>query len=116
MIDGKSFTRLELAVADGSVSVDFYTGVLGGHENSRECLLDGHVLRADVTVGEYRLQIIERTSGSAAGRPSTVLPLICADPGAVAERCAAAGAFVELADRNPTVHDVDGHLWMLTPA
>ena len=103
---------LTLAVDDTDTAVDFYTAVLGGRENTRECLLDGHILCAEIVVGGYRLNVTERAEIPAARTPTDVHTLFCPDPERLAAQCATAGALIE--PGLPTViRDRDGYRWAL---
>ncbi|AEV86972.1 hypothetical protein ACWT_5953 [Actinoplanes sp. SE50] len=98
-----------LEVRDGAAAIAFYVTVFGAAEVSRECLLDGHPLVAELALGPYRLELVENPGAVAGGAP-LVLP--CADPGAVLARAVAAGAPVEAG----VVRDPTGHRIVLEPA
>jgi len=106
---------LNLVVDDTDTAVDFYTAVLGGREITRECLLDGHVLRAEIVVGDYRLCVTERTESPAARTPTDVHTLFCSDPERLAAQCAAAGAHIG-PGRPTIIRDRDGYRWALRVA
>lgn len=104
---------LNLVVDD--TAVDFYTAVLGGRETMRECLLDSHVLCAEIVIGDYRLHVTGRTGSSTARPPTDVNTLFCPDPERLAAQCAAAGAFIE-PGRSTIMRDRDGYRWALRMA
>lgn len=106
---------LNLVVDDTDTAVDFYTAVLGGRETMRECLLDGHVLCAEIVVGGYRLYVTGRTETLAAPPPTDVNTLFCPDPERLAAQCAAAGALIE-PGRPTVIRDRDGYRWALRVA
>ncbi|BCJ50506.1 hypothetical protein Asp14428_19810 [Actinoplanes sp. NBRC 14428] len=107
--------KLTLVVNDTETAVDFYTAVLGGRETMRDCLLDGHIIYAEIEVGDYRLCVEERTEIPTVRTPAAANPLPCPDPERLAARCAAAGALIEPGPP-PVVRDRDGYRWALRTA
>ncbi|WP_433393232.1 VOC family protein [Micromonospora sp. KLBMP9576] len=109
-----------MAVSDTARAVAFYTEVFGAVQLDRECLLDGHVLRAELAVGGHRLTVSEwHEAGPQAGRPTDgagALIIERADAESVLRRALAAGAQVEPQSQAPhqvTLRDPAGFRWTL---
>lgn len=107
-----------LSVPDSAAAIAFYADVFGATETRRECLLDGHVLGAELRLGPYRLEVTETVD--AAPDDAVLLTLRCDDPDAVLARAVAAGGTVERwGDTRPTagisgvVRDPAGHRFAL---
>ncbi|MEU6075123.1 VOC family protein [Micromonospora sp. NPDC047074] len=90
-----------LAVHDTAQTIAFYTDVFDAVQLDRECLLDGHVLHAELAVGSHRLTVSEWYDAAPpadAGSPGAgagALTIERADAEAVLRRALAAGAHVE---------------------
>lgn len=91
-------TDLCLLVDDCAAAIDFYTAVFGGRETVRECLLDGHILRAEVALSCYRLQLSEQAEWSESPDHPPDL----------------AGADVTPAEATTILQDPFGYQWSLT--
>lgn len=110
---------LYLTVNDTDQAIAFYTEVFEAILLQRECLLDGHVLEAELAVGNYRLTLSELSNGSGPDDSATtnILTFECDDPDLVLRRAAAAGAEVEMSPagsaNGTVVRDPAGQRWAI---
>ncbi|MFI7306299.1 VOC family protein [Micromonospora aurantiaca] len=110
-------TGPHLTVSDTSEAIAFYTDVFDAVAIQRECLLDGHVVHAELAVGGHRLTVSEWWEAgdpSVAANRDEVLTIERTDPESVLRRAVAAGAHVEppAAPSHPvTLRDPAGLCW-----
>ncbi|MGW5014206.1 VOC family protein, partial [Micromonospora chalcea] len=82
-------TGPHLTVSDTSEAIAFYTDVFDAVAIQRECLLDGHVVHAELAVGGHRLIVSEWWEAgdpSVAANRDEVLTIERTDPESVLRR------------------------------
>nr|WTB28333.1 hypothetical protein OG781_00985 [Streptomyces sp. NBC_00830]WTB35749.1 hypothetical protein OG781_45595 [Streptomyces sp. NBC_00830] len=109
---------LSLADDDVARAVDWYADLLGAVETGRECLLDGQVIGAELTVGDHVLILDAWSWTTALPDDSAPLPIERADAGTLVARMRRHGARVETpADGHGVLlSDPLGQRWLIRPA
>ncbi len=115
-----------LVVRDAGKAIDFYIRAFGAVERFRMPGPDGHVMHAEVTIGDSIVMLCDEhpehgSLGPQAGKPSPVtLHLYVEDADAAFRRAVAAGAEVRMpladmfwGDRYGQVADPFGHSWSI---
>jgi PhnB protein len=107
---------LQIAVRDTAAAIAFYTAAFGAVETNRGCLLDGYPVEAELTVGEYRVQLTEWDAAEPRADRSG-LRYLCDDTDSVLGRIIAAGGLLESpsSGAGAVVRDPAGQVWFIGP-
>jgi PhnB protein len=115
-----------LIVRDGARAIEFYKSAFGAAELMRHADPSGHIVHAEVRVGDTRIALAEEEgdynrSPQTLGGSSTVMQLYVDDVDSFAARAVAAGAKVIFpiadlfyGDRTGRLADPFGHLWIVS--
>jgi PhnB protein len=115
-----------LIVKDGARAIEFYKSAFGAAELMRHADPSGHIVHAEIQVGDTRIALAEEAgdynrSPQSLGGSSTVMQLYVDDVDTFAERAVAAGAKVIFpiadqfyGDRGGRLADPFGHLWIVS--
>ena len=102
---------------DVACAADWYAGLPGTVETSRECLLDGQVIGAELTIGDHTL-VLDAWSGTTVPPDDrTPLPLEHADAATLVARMRSRGARVGTPanGRGVLLSDPFGQRWLIRP-
>lgn len=113
-----------LVVEGAAEAIDFYTQALGAKELNRYDDGAGHIVHAELELGEYVIMVKDADDVDPApvrlGGSPVILALDVADVDALGERMTAAGASVVFPietreyGRGGRLRDPYGHLWMIS--
>ncbi|HEY6420673.1 MAG TPA: VOC family protein [Candidatus Binataceae bacterium] len=115
-----------LVVREAPRAIEFYKNAFGATELMREADPSGHIVHAEIRIGDTRIAIADETpdynlSPQALGGSSTIIGLYVEDVDAFASRAIAAGAKVVFpisdwfyGDRGGRLADPFGHLWSVS--
>lgn len=115
-----------LVVRDGARAIEFYKNAFGAMELMRQADPSGHIVHAEITIGDTRIAIADEDpvynrSPQSLGGSSAIVQLYVEDADAFADRAIAAGAKVVspiadwfYGDRGGRLADPFGHLWSVS--